>query len=295
MGNTKPIIVVAGEPYSIFLEIFFKAKKITKIRKNVILIVSKKLLEGQMKKLRYNYKINTLTLKDLNINKLSNNEINIIDVDFNFKKVFDKIGEKSNNYIDQCFKIALNLLKEHQCSGLINGPISKKSFLKEKFLGITEYLAKKTNRKNNVAMLIYNRKLSVSPLTTHIPLKNVYKNISKKKLINHVMLIDKFYKLKIKTKPKIGITGLNPHCESNYKSSEEEKIIKPAIKHLLKRGFKIDGPIPADTIFMQENSKKYDVIVGMYHDQVLTPIKTLFGFNAIKISHLIKKISSYYC
>jgi 4-hydroxythreonine-4-phosphate dehydrogenase len=284
MGNTKPIIVVAGEPYSIFLEIFFKAKKITKIRKNVILIVSKKLLEGQMKKLRYNYKINTLTLKDLNINKLSNNEINIIDVDFNFKKVFDKIGEKSNNYIDQCFKIALNLLKEHQCSGLINGPISKKSFLKEKFLGITEYLAKKTNRKNNVAMLIYNRKLSVSPLTTHIPLKNVYKNISKKKLINHVMLIDKFYKLKIKTKPKIGITGLNPHCESNYKSSEEEKIIKPAIKHLLKRGFKIDGPIPADTIFMQENSKKYDVIVGMYHDQVLTPIKTLFGFNAINIT-----------
>ena len=282
--NYKPIIITAGEPYSIFLEIFFKAKKITKIRKNVILIVSKKLLEGQMKKLRYNYKINTLTLKDLNINKLSNNEINIIDVDFNFKKVFDKIGEKSNNYIDQCFKIALNLLKEHQCSGLINGPISKKSFLKEKFLGITEYLAKKTNRKNNVAMLIYNRKLSVSPLTTHIPLKNVYKNISKKKLINHVMLIDKFYKLKIKTKPKIGITGLNPHCESNYKSSEEEKIIKPAIKHLLKRGFKIDGPIPADTIFMQENSKKYDVIVGMYHDQVLTPIKTLFGFNAINIT-----------
>ena len=133
-------------------------------------------------------------------------------------------------------------------------------------------------------MLIYNKRLSVSPITTHIPLKDVYKHITKEKIINHVKLIKDFYTKRLKINPKIAITGLNTHCESNYKSSEEEKIIKPAIKALLQRKYRVSGPFAADTIFMKEQSKKYDVIIGMYHDQVLTPIKTLFGFNAINIT-----------
>ena len=87
-----------------------------------------------------------------------------------------------------------------------------------------------------------------------------------------------------KKDPVIAITGLNPHCESNYKSSEEDQIIKPAIKNLISKKCKITGPYPADTIFMKEYSKKFDVIIGMYHDQVLIPIKTLFGFDAINIT-----------
>ncbi len=279
-----PIIIVAGEPYSVFLEIFFKTKKNKKFKKNIILIISKKLLIQQMKKLKFNYKINVLDIKKLNFTNLDNNKINIINVEFNFIKTFDKITDKSNIYIGKCFDVALNILKKHKCSGLINGPISKKNFLKEKFLGITEYLAHKTNQKNKVAMLIYNKKLSVSPLTTHLPLKDVCKNLSKKKIVTHVRLIKDFYNSKLKKNPKIAITGLNPHCESNYRSSEENSIIKPAIKYLLKKKIKVNGPFPADTIFMKEKSKKYDVIIGMYHDQVLTPIKTLFGFNAVNIT-----------
>jgi len=133
-------------------------------------------------------------------------------------------------------------------------------------------------------MLIYNKKLSVSPITTHLPLKEVHACLTKKKIINHVKLIDKFYKRRFKKVPKIAITGLNPHCESNYKSSEEKKIIKPAINFLTTNKYKVSGPFPADTIFLKEISKKYDVIVGMYHDQVLAPIKAIFGFNAINIT-----------
>ena len=133
-------------------------------------------------------------------------------------------------------------------------------------------------------MLIYNKILSVSPITTHLPLKDVHKYLSKSKIIYHVKLIDQFYKKNLKRNPKIAITGLNPHCESNYKSSEEDKIIKPAIKLLIKNKYNVQGPFPADTIFLKEKLKNYDVIIGMYHDQVLTPIKTLFGFNAINIT-----------
>ena len=282
--NYKPIIVLAGEPYSVFLEIFFKAKKKNNIKKQIILIVSKKLMIQQIKKLNFYFKINLVDKNNINFSKPNKKEINIIDVNFKFKKTFDKISNKSNLYIEKCFEVALKIISENKCSGLINGPISKKNFLNKSFLGITEYLANKTNKNNKVSMLIYNNKLSVCPITTHLPLKKVHRYISKKKIINQVRLIKNFYKNKFNKNPKIAITGLNPHCESNYKSSEENKIIKPAIKYLIKKKYMVSGPFAADTIFMKEQSKRFDVIVGMYHDQVLTPVKTLFGFSSINIT-----------
>ena len=282
--NKHPIIIVAGEPNSVFLEIFFKSLKIHNYKSPLIIIASKNLLKNQMKKLGYIFEINTIDKNFKKFNELDNTKINIIDVKYEFDKCFDKISNKSNNYIKKTFEIALEILTKNKFYKFINGPISKKHFLKGKSLGITEYLAKKTKKNNNVAMLIYNKKLSVSPLTTHLALKNVHKHISKKKIYTHIMLITEFYKKNFRKKPKIAITGLNPHCESNFKDCEENAIIIPAIKNLKARNFKIEGPFPADTIFMQENLKKFDVIVGMYHDQILTPMKALFGFDAINIT-----------
>ena len=73
-------------------------------------------------------------------------------------------------------------------------------------------------------MLIYNNKLSVSPVTTHLPLTEVKKNITSKKIIKNVLTINSFYKKKLKKKAKFAITGLNPHCETNKSYSEEEKL-----------------------------------------------------------------------
>ena len=87
-----------------------------------------------------------------------------------------------------------------------------------------------------------------------------------------------------KKKASFAITGINPHCETKEKFNEEKKIIIPAIKFLKRKGVKIEGPFPTDTIFLKQNLKKFDVIVGMYHDQVLTPIKTIYGFDAINIT-----------
>ena len=77
--------------------------------------------------------------------------------------------------------------------------------------------------------------------------------------------------------------GLNPHCESVLKHNEDDKIIKPAISYL-KTKYHVSGPYSADTIFLKSNRKKFDVIIGMYHDQVLTPLKTLFEYDAINIT-----------
>tara|TARA_B110000971_G_scaffold196078_1_gene210936 strand:- start:288 stop:1115 length:828 start_codon:yes stop_codon:yes gene_type:complete len=237
-----------------------------------------------MKFFKYNFKVNTINKDQIDYKNIKRNEINIIDVELEFRKPFDKISSNSNKYIEECFRISLKLLRLNNFSGLINGPISKKSFLNGKFLGITEYIANKTNKKQDVAMLIYNKKLSVSPITTHLPVKDIHKNITKAKIIKHIKLINDFYKKKLNKTPKIIVTGLNPHCESNYKSSEEDNIIKPAIAYLNKNKFNITGPFAADTIFTKNNLDKYDVIVGMYHDQVLAPMKALFGFDAINIT-----------
>ena len=282
--NNQPIMLVGGEPNSVFLEIFFKSIKSKHFKSPLILIISKNLLVQQMKKLGYQYDINLIKKNFENYSTLNNESINLIDVNYNFKKPFDKISKKSNKYIEKCFKIAIEILKKNNFSKFINGPISKRYFLRKKFSGITEYLASKTNTTNKVVMLIYNKKLSVSPITTHIPLKDVHKNLSKTKIKKQIILISKFYEKKFKKKIKIAVTGLNPHCESNYTSSEENKIIKPAIKDLTYKKYSVYGPFPADTIFMKEQSKKYEVIIGMYHDQVLTPLKSLFGFNAINIT-----------
>ena len=133
-------------------------------------------------------------------------------------------------------------------------------------------------------MLIYNKYLSVSPLTTHIPLSKVSEEVKKNKIIYNIRKIDKFYKKILKTKAKIAVTGLNPHCESFENKSKEKKEIIPAIKLLKKEQINIDGPFSADTIFLKNNFNKYNVIFGMYHDQVLSPMKTLFGFKAINIT-----------
>ena len=276
LKNFKPIIIIAGDPKSVFLEIYFKSLKKYKFKNPLILIANENILLEQMKALKYKFKINKLNINSLNHKNLDNREINFIHIPFNKKFL--------SEYIYNSFEKALMLIRKNDKINLINGPINKKKILKQRFLGITEYLDFKTRSKGKSVMLIYNKNLSVSPLTTHLPIKKVHKFISKKKIINHVQQITNFYKKKFNVIPKIGITGLNPHCESNFHKSEEEKIVIPAIKYLLKKRFKVSGPYAADTIFLKDKTKELDVIIGMYHDQVLAPIKSIFGFDAINIT-----------
>ncbi len=281
--NYSPILIVAGEPNSVFLEIFFKSLKKIKPKSPLILIGSLKIIKMQMKMFKFKKNIKILNIKNFLNSELNNNQINLIDVNYNSKKTFEKISSKTNNYIDNCFKIAFEIIKKYKLKKFINGPINKKTFLNKNYYGITEYLSKKF-KISQYAMLIYNEKLAVCPLTTHVPLKMVPKKINKKLIIEKIKLINNFYKLKFNKKPKFAILGLNPHCESTDNFNEDDKIIKPAVKTLKKNKFLINGPVSADTIFLSQNRKKYDVIIGMYHDQVLTPMKTLFEYDAINIT-----------
>ena len=108
--NYKPIIIVAGEPNSIFLEIFFKCIQKNYYKSPLIVIVCKKLLIKQMKHLGFKFKINQINLDNVSFKKLNNKKINIIDVKYNFNDCFEKISSKSNSYIKQSFEVALKII-----------------------------------------------------------------------------------------------------------------------------------------------------------------------------------------
>ncbi len=287
MKAKKPILIILGEPNSVFVELISKVisnKLLKQINRPIILIGSENLLNAQLKVLK-----RKLLYKKIEKNELDNKlqkKIYLINVNYNFKKAFEKISYKSRRYISNCFFEALKLLNTKQSNIIINGPISKKYFLRNKFPGITEYIhAKSKKRKSNrPVMLIFNKSLSVSPISTHIPLKYVYKKINIKNIVSNVMIINSFYTRLLKIKPKIALLGLNPHCETKLKYNEEIKIIKPAIKKLRRKKINVTGPYSADTFFLKHNLKKYNSVVGMYHDQVLTPFKTLYNFDASNIT-----------
>ena len=281
--KSKHILLVAGEPNSIFLEIYFKALQNNRYKSPLILICCKNELKKQMITLKFKKNLRILKIDKLKKVKIDNKKINLIDVNLNRSLNAKQDKKLIIKYIKESFDVAFKLIRNGYSYKFINGPINKKSFLNRKFLGITEYISSNFKQKK-VGMLIYNKELSVCPITTHLPIRLVARKITKKLIMEKIQIVNDFFKKNMKFKPKIGVTGLNPHCESVLKFNEDEKILSFVVKSAVQKKIDIEGPFPADTIFLKINRKKYDVIMGMYHDQVLTPLKTLFEYDAINIT-----------
>ena len=270
--------IILGEPNSINSEIL--AKSIA-YKKKAVIIGNYNLLKLQLKILKIKKRVKKFNkFEDF---KKKANSLNVLDVPLKFKKAFSVSPKESSVYIKKCLALGHELCLQRKIGGIINCSINKRNVFKNKNLGVTEFLAKKNNIYNSEVMIIYNKKLSVVPLTTHIKVKEISKLLKKKLIINKIDTLNKFYFRYFNKKPRIAVLGLNPHNFELKKNSEEVKTIIPAIK-ILKKRLDVSGPFPADTIFFEDNLKKFDVIVGMYHDQVLTPFKALFGFDAVNIT-----------
>ena len=270
--------IIAGDPISINTEIIAKIwKNSSSNQKKYIIIGSYKIFENQLKKNKIKVKLNNL---DRNLKNLDFKKLNILNIPtkLNLKKV-DKNLIK--NYIRNSVNLANKLSKNKIISGFINCPIDKRN-LDFKLTGLTEYLASINKINGKEAMFLYGDKFSVSPITTHIPLNKVNQSITKDKIIDKIKTINLYYKKFFKIKPTIVVLGLNPHNNEFSKFSKETKVILPAVNHLKKIGINLDGPFPADTILL--NKKKFNIIVGMYHDQVLPIFKAIHGFNAVNIT-----------
>ncbi len=285
----KKILYSPGEPSGIGPDIIIQLCKTefwTDIKIPILCISDPKLLDKRAADLRKKITLQKISdIDELKANK--RNVLQVIHVSDCKNTKYGKLYKSNAQYVLDNLKFGIDGALKNKNLALVTGPISKENIISinNTFSGHTEFIQQKTNSKE-VLMLLASDQLKVALTTTHIPLKNVSKKITKELIISKAITLNKGLKEKFKIKnPIIKLLGLNPHSGEGGKIGKEEvDIIIPAVKELRKKKINISYPISADTAFTKKNLKETDAFLGMYHDQVLPVIKALSFGNAINVT-----------
>ncbi len=280
----KPLIgVTMGDPAGIGPEICAKALTAAEVT-----AVANCLVIGDRRCLRQGLKLSGLSGVEINPVKSADEArfqpglINVLDLG-NADPARIKLGQVSKAAGQAAFEYvttAIRLAKDGAIDGIATGPINKEAIRKagHKFAGHTEILAHYTGTKD-YAMMFVSDKLWVILVTTHLPLQAVSRTITKKNVLKTIRLAHETLSRVRGRKPRIGVAGLNPHAgEHGLFGREEIRVIKPAVDEAKKAGMDVTGPLSPDAIFYLANAGMYDIVVAMYHDQGLIPLK-LLSFN----------------
>jgi len=262
-----PIAFTPGEPSGIGPDIAIIYAQKTK-RENLLVYCDPDVLIDRAKKLNL-----PITLKESESKNAS--ELSIYPIKTSNKVLPGRLDPANSNYVLKTIRHATKDCINGNCDGLLTGPVNK-GVINESgidFTGHTEFLAKLTETSKTV-MLLATDQLKVALATTHLPLTEVAKNITKKSLSQVIAIIHNDFKYLGVKKPKILVCGLNPHAgENGYLGDEEKTTISPVIKELNKIGYDLIGPVPADTAFTHKSLNNVDVVLAMYHDQGLPVLK----------------------
>ncbi len=266
------VAVTIGDVKGVGIHILLKSFLKNNFNK-FILFTDLNLIMKVLKEYNLVSKINIINKSTISYKK---NRINI----YNYKSY----SSEDNTY--KSLNAAYKFCKNKFCIGMITLPLRKdliKLNINQNFKGHTEYFQKIDNKKYS-NMILYHKKIMVSTLTTHIRISKISKLISNKYFLynqiynlNNTLIKD--FNIK---KPKILISGFNPHAgENGVLGNEEINYITPTIKKLNKEGVNILGPLSADSILIKKNLKNYDCFVFMYHDQALIPFKYISQFSGV--------------
>ena len=248
-----------------------------KFNASIYILGNKKTIDDRAKLLNKKFSLSTRDESHKN-----NSNLFIIEVDYPETVIPGKPNKINSITQFKNMNFIVNELLQKKYDALITLPISKYMLSDHfpNFKGHTEYISSLTNTSGKEVMMLVSENIRVALATTHIPLKDVPKNITKNSLERNLNTLNEELQKKFKIKkPKIIVTGLNPHAGENGDfGNEEEKIITPVIKKLNLKGFNLIGPVAADTAFTKKNIELYDAFLAMYHDQGLAPFKALsFG------------------
>jgi len=281
----RPLIAVTmGDPAGIGPEISIKA-----LCNSEVLRTSRCFVIGDSKVLRQARKFSKITgikinpVKNVKDCKFIRGKIDVLDLDnvviskLKKGKVSAQAGRASIEYIDKAVELALS----KEIAAITTGPINKTAIHKAgfHFQGHTEFLAKKTKTKN-YAMMFVSDTLWIALVTTHIALNKVSGAINKKRVFSTIKLAHE-----TRVAPRIAVAGLNPHAgEGGIFGREEERVIAPAILEAKKLGIDVVGPISPDAVFYLAKGGMFDIVVAMYHDQGLIPLKLLSFNNSVNVT-----------
>ena len=282
-NKNLPIAITMGDPSGINSEIILKAfKQINNRKISFFIICDPDWIKKSKKIFNINIPINIIS-KKINIKK---DKLNILPLK---NKILFNLGQpskKNNKAIFESLNTAINLAKNNKVSGIVTLPIYKKNLMENNsnFIGHTEYLAEKDGQDS--LMILMSKDLKVATITTHIPISKVSKSLTRKKIAAKIEILNKslINDFNIK-KPKIAVSSLNPHSgEEGSIGTEETNTIKPCVNYFKDRGMKIEGPLPADTLFYKKNLNKFDARICMFHDQALIPLKTIDFYGGINFT-----------
>jgi len=279
--------ITMGDPSGIGPEVIIKgACQFKGIHlENILVLGDFGILEKESLRLKSKLKIHSLknifdsaeknSLNILNLSHLSTKRICYAEPNESYAKA-------ALTYLDH----AIRFSQENLIDAFVTAPLNKHAIFKifNGFRGHTEYIAEKT-RANTPVMLMTSPKMKVVPLTTHVSIENVPKQISKDSIVTILRIVDENLRnlFGIK-KPRIAVTGLNPHSGEEIFGNEERDIIYPAIQIANSLGINAFGPYPADSIFLRAIDKTFDLVLTMFHDQALSPIKTVSFHKVVNIT-----------
>jgi len=193
-----------------------------------------------------------------------------------------ELGQPSEEAGQAAFKALDRAMTDYRAGlydVLVTAPINKATIQNPgfRFPGHTEYIETSVGDGNKALMILMNEQLRVALVTTHLPIKDVSKAITKEAIIEKATIFHKSLKRDFRiSNPRIAVLSLNPHAGDNgLLGSEEQDIIKPAIEELEKNGIQAFGPYPADGFFGSNTYDHFDGVLAMYHDQGLAPFKTI--------------------
>jgi len=179
----------------------------------------------------------------------------------------------------------VQLALKGEASALVTNPIHKKALYGQGFkhTGHTDFIAWLIRSQGFAAepvMMLAAPGIRTVPLTVHIPLRQVAQVLSMEMIVGQTRVVNHDLKRYFGiASPRIAITGLNPHAgEGGALGGEEHSVIGPAIDRLRREGLDVEGPLAADSVFHEEARAKFDIVICMFHDQALIPVKTL-GFH----------------
>jgi 4-hydroxythreonine-4-phosphate dehydrogenase len=185
-------------------------------------------------------------------------------------------------------KEAVKLVQTGRANAVVTNPIHKNILYKSGFSypGHTEYLASLANVETEPVMMLVSERLRVIPVTRHVSIREAINNLTSELIVETAVIADKALRQDFGiSNPRIAIAGLNPHAgEGGAMGNEEKNCIEPAIHILAEKGLSVTGPEPPDTLFHHQARTTYDVVLCMYHDQALIPIKTLDFETAVNVT-----------
>jgi len=282
----KKLVMTMGDPGGVGPEIVLKALTSAEVRKNCIpIIIGDAYVMKEAIEL-FNPSIKLKIIKSPEESRPAEGSLELIDMgmikEFVKNRPTAGTGGACVNYIKKAVAIALS----KQVDGIVTAPVSKEALKMAgfKWPGHTEMLAQLTRTKD-YAMMLVGGPLRVILVTIHTALKNVPELITKQRIMKTIRMAKKACDMLGIRKPRIAVAGLNPHAgEAGIFGDEERKKILPAVKDAMKDGISVSGPYPPDTIFHKAYNGDVDIVVCMYHDQGLIPLKMIAFDHGVNVT-----------